>query len=225
MTVDRVAVEALLSPFEQFSRAGADAEDSDRAVAKLLASTGWDGKDANPEAAIAAFEDALGDMLDADVEITANKSTITLSVDGEDTELSAGDLAELLETLSRSNPVPDTAKRDAKFEGKHPRDPSDGKFTDGAGGVASAGSKVSRLADRARGRDTSRSTGRAVGKAISAGTGSRARISSNGDGSFSVGSGKSKSRSTAKKIAKALFVAFAVTAALHTVGLLPLFLI
>lgn len=222
MTVDRdLAETTILAPFAQFSRA-ADSEDSDRAVAKLLASTGWDGKDANPEAAIAAFEDALADILDAEVEITANKSTITLSVDGEDTELSADDLAELLDKLSRSSPAPDAAKRDAKFEAKHPREPTDGKFTDGVGG---GGNKVSRLADRARGRNNSRSTGRAVGKAISAGTGSRARVTSNGDGSFSTGSGKNKQRSTAKKIAKTLFVIFAVTTALHTLGLLPLLLL
>jgi len=70
---------------------------------------------------------------------------------------------------------------------------------------------VSRLAGCAHGRDLSRSTGQAVGKAISAGTGSRARVSSNGDGSFSVGSGKNKKRASAKKIAIALFAVFAVS--------------
>ena len=121
-TLNRGAADALLAGLDAWVRNALPANseepeepegegetlDPEQAKARIMDAVkeelGWDGKTGDPNASKDAFEDALADMFDADVDILWNgKDALTLQVEGEDPVPLTGDyLGELLEALATS---------------------------------------------------------------------------------------------------------------------------
>lgn len=122
----------------------------------------WDGRSGDPNESLAALEDSLADMFDADVEIVWDgQSQLTLRVEGEEpVPLTVDYLGELLEELAKSGADDSDASSDGadvgaerghrgmvgKFtEELHPRvlgGAGGGRFTKKAGGAVASKAKT-----------------------------------------------------------------------------------
>lgn len=116
----------------------------------------------------------------------------------------AGKLVAGAAKLAPRTPAGKLAKAAAKTPG--------GKLAAGAAKLA-AKTPAGKLAARARGRAGPRRTAKAVGGALSAGIGSRVKVSGNKDGSFNIGTGSNKKKLSSKQVGHILlasWVAFGV---------------
>lgn len=232
---DRTLVDSLLDDLESFTRAArkdgsADPEAlKEEVLAEVRDLLGWDGKGGDPNESVAALEDALADMFDADVEIVWDgEAKLSLRVEGEEpADLTPDYLGELLEGLAKGgqeeeisapDPVADTRaygparqRSGVIDENKHlhaPKgSPIGGRFVT-KGGAADAVKKAAKSSGGdARGpRDLAQRAGgragpRATAKAVGGtlSAGTGKRVRVSGNRDGSFNVGKKKT--SAKKVA------------------------